>query len=199
MTITRILPTVAVCMFLVAPSCIMEEKVLDVVVTGETSTPFSQNETEAQWSSPALIDVGQEIRQVLEDNGYDESDLKDAKMTSASYGVTAFSQAHDWAIAGTITVTYELDTQVLVGYGLQSIQGAIGDKIAAPLQAPGVNLVNAALQDFLDGENPVLIFSINNESTTPAPSDADPMVFDWRAWLAIQVIINETVEVPDPF
>jgi hypothetical protein len=199
MTITRILAIVAVCTLLFASSCIMEEKVLDVVVTGETSTPFSQNETEAQWSSPALIDVGQEIRQVLEDNGYDESDLKDAKMTSASYGVTAFGQAHDWAIAGTITVTYKLDTQVLVGYGLQSIQGAIGDKIAAPLQAPGVNLVNAALQDFLDGEDPALIFSINNETTTPAPSDADPMIFDWRAWLAIQVIINSTVEVPDPF
>jgi len=27
----------------------------------------------------------------------------------------------------------------------------------------------------------------------------DPMIFDWRAWLAIQVILNEEVTVPDPF
>lgn len=200
MTGGRILGAMAVCAVLIAASgCIMEEKALDIVVTGETSTDFAQNETTAQWSAPAVIDVAQEMRDILAENGYDESDLEDAKVTSASYGVTTFSQAHDWDITGTITVTYNGNTQTLVVYTAQSIQGALGQKISAPLQAAGVNLVNAALQDFLHGENPMLIFSINNEATTPAPSDADPMVFDWRAWLAIQVIINETVEVPDPF
>ena len=200
MTGRRFLSAIALCAVLFASSgCIMEEKVLDIVVTGEASTDFAQNETTAQWSAPALIDVAGEIRNILEENGYDESDLKDAKMTSASYGVTTFSQAHDWAITGTITVTYGANTQTLVAYTGQSIQGALGQKIATPLQAGGVNLVNAALQDFLDGGSPSLIFSINNSATTPTPSLLDPMIFDWRSWFAIQVIINETVEVPDPF
>jgi hypothetical protein len=45
----------------------------------------------------------------------------------------------------------------------------------------------------------VLTFTINNGATTPSPSVEDPMIFDWRAWLAIQVILNQGVEVFDPF
>jgi hypothetical protein len=177
----------------------LEDKVLDIVLTGETSTDFSQNETTSSWTEPAVIDMAQEIRDILEDNGYSEDDLEGAHVTSASYGVLSFNQSHDWTISGSITVTYNGNTQTIINYASQSIQDALGKKISAPLETAGVNLINQALQDFLDGQNPVLTFTINNGTTTPTPSVSDPMIFDWRAWLAIQVIIEETVEVPDPF
>jgi hypothetical protein len=175
-----------------------EEKVLDIVLTGETYADFSQNETSSNWTEPAVIDMAQEIADILSDNGYERSDLKSAQLTSSSYGVTDFSQSHDWAISGEITVTYG-STQTMLNYTSQSVQGALGKKISAPLESGGVDLVNQALQDFLDGQNPVLTFTINNGSTAPAPSGGDPMIFDWRAWLAIQIIIDETVDVFDPF
>ena len=199
MTTKRFFAALALCLVPLALSGCLDEKTLDIVLTGETYADFSQNETTSAWTEPAIIDMAQEIRDILEDNGYDESDLKDAKVTSASYGVTSFSQAHDWTISGSITVTYNGNTQTLVDYASQSVQGALGQKISAPLLASGVDLINGALTDFLGGQNPILTFTINNGSTTPAPSGGDPMVFDWRAGLAIQVILNETVEVPDPF
>jgi hypothetical protein len=61
-----------------------------------------------------------------------------------------------------------------------------------------VDLINAALQDFVDGQNPILIFRIDNGSTTPAPSVVDPMQFVWRAWLTIQVVLNQEVNGSGP-
>jgi hypothetical protein len=177
----------------------LEEKVLEIVLTAETSADFSQNETSSSWTEPAVVDMGAEIRDILEDNGYSTDDLTGAHMTSASYGVTSFSQDHDWQISGEITVTYGATTETVIDYTSESVQGLLGDKKSAPLQPAAVDLINQALQDFLGGTDPVLTFTIVNGTTTPTPSVEDPMIFDWRAWLAIQVIVEESVEVPDPF
>jgi len=177
----------------------LKEKVLEIVLTGETYADFSQDEESSSWTTPALIDVGREIREILDDSDYSTDDLTAAHITSASYGVTSFSQAHDWEISGAITVTYGGLTETIVNYTAQSIQGALGEKISAPLVPEGVDLINQALQDFLDGDNPVLMFTIDNGTTVPAPSAEDRMIFNWRAWLAVQVIVEESVEVPDPF
>lgn len=177
----------------------LDDKVVELVATGETSADFSQNETSSSWTNAAVLDIGQEVRNILEDNGYDESDIKGAHVTSVHYGVTSFSQAHDWNISGAITVTYSGNTQTILNYTAQSVQAALGKKIPATLEQPGVDLINQALDDFVAGQNPVLAFTINNGSTTPAPSGIDPMIFDWRAWLAIQVIVSQEVTIPDPF
>ncbi|HET6349565.1 MAG TPA: hypothetical protein VFH88_10840 [Candidatus Krumholzibacteria bacterium] len=195
----RTLAILAVCMVPLALSGCYEDKVLDIVITGETSAEFSQNETSEQWTNPVIINIAQEIRDILSRNGYDEGDLTGAHVTSASYGVTSFSQAHDWEISGAITVTYNGNTQAILNYTSQSVSAALGKKTSASLESGGVDLINAALQDFLDGSDPVLTLTINNGSTTPAPSVGDPMIFDWRAWLAIQVIVSTTASVIDPF
>jgi hypothetical protein len=56
---------------------------------------FVQNETSPVWNHPAAVDVGQEIRDILHANGYDDADLKGAHISSMHYGVVDFSQAHD--------------------------------------------------------------------------------------------------------
>lgn len=177
-----------------------EQKVLDIVLTGETSMGFDQNEITGVWTQSAVIDVAGQIRDILEDNGYDQDDLKSAHITSVSYGVTAFDQAHDWVISGTIRVAEQGGApQPVLNYTSQSVQDALGEKISAPLVQAGVDVVNGVLEDFVQGSDPVLLFSINNTSTVPAPSAGDPMAFTWRAWLAIQVIIDQEVKVFDPF
>jgi hypothetical protein len=189
----------ALCAIPAALGGCLKDKVLDLVVTGETYGDFVQNETTPIWNHPAAVDVGQEIRDILHANGYDDADLKGAHISSMHYGVVEFNQAHDWTITGSITVTYKGDTQTVLDYTSQSVQAALGKKIPATLHSGGVNLINAALQDFVDGQNPVLVFRIDNGSTTPAPSVVDPMQFVWRAWLTIQIILDQKVTVPDPF
>ncbi|HEX6790783.1 MAG TPA: hypothetical protein VF247_05700 [Candidatus Krumholzibacteria bacterium] len=178
-----------------------EEKVLDIVLTGETSADFDQNETTSSWTEAAVIDVASQIRDVLEENGYTQDDLKSAHLTSVSYGVTAFFyQPHDWSISGSIRVSADGGaSQPVLSYASQSVQAALDKKISPSLQTAGVDVVNGALDDFVQGANPVLGFVIQNLGTTPTPSVDDPMVFTWRAWLAIQVVIDQEVKVFDPF
>jgi hypothetical protein len=180
------------------PGC-LKDKVIEIVLTGETYADFSQDEASENFVNAAVVDMGQEIRDILADNGYSTDDILEAHLTSASYGVTAFSQAHDWEISGRIDVTYKGQTETAILYDTQSVQDALGKKIPAELQGPAVDLINTALDDFLANENPILTFTVVNGAVTPAPSGADRMIFDWRAWIAIQVIISESVEVPDPF
>ena len=196
---TFIVPAMVIALAALAFAGCLKEKVLDIVLTGETHADFQQDETTENWTNAAVIDVAQEIRDILADSGYDTGDIKEAHMTSASYGVTSFNQSHDWVIGGSITVTYNGNTQTILNYTSQSVQAALGQKIPATLEPGGVTLINQALDDFLGGADPVLTFTIVNGSVTPAPSASDHMIFDWRAWLAIQVIIDESVEVPDPF
>ena len=200
MHLDRLVLVFAVCLVPLALSGCLEDKVLDIVVTGETYADFSQDEISPDWSTGAYIDVAQQVRDILEANGYSDNDLRDAHITSVHYGVSSFSQAHDWTISGSIKVVYKGNTQTIVNYASQSVQAALGQKIPATLETAGVDLVNAALKDFVAGENPVLAFIVDNATTTPVPSEVDDMVFDWRAWLAIQIILKQTIkDVPDPF
>jgi hypothetical protein len=177
----------------------LDDKVIDLVATGETSADFVLNETTSSWTKAAVLDVGREIRDILADNGYDNTDIKSAHVTSVHYGVSSFNQAHDWTITGAITVTYNGSTQTVMNYTSQSVQAALGKKLPAALQPAGVDLINQALADFVAGQNPILTFTIDNGSTAPVPSGGDPMIFDWRAWLAVQIILEQEAKIPDPF
>jgi hypothetical protein len=196
-----IVVTMALCVAALVGAGCLEEKVLEIVLTGETYADFTENETSADNPETAVVDVAEEIRDILEDNGYSTDDLTGAFVTSVHYGVTSFSQSHDWVLSGQIRVARDGGAPVvLVDYASQSVQGALGQKIAAPLEQAGVDLINTALEDFLTGANPVLSFEVEHGTIAPnTPTPTDPMIFNWRAWLAIQVIVDESVEVPDPF
>ena len=183
-------------------ACVMDEKTLDIVFTGETSADFQENEDDATDDPEiAVIDIADELRDILEENEVALSEIKDAFVTSVSYGVSSFNQSHDWTVSGAVSVRRDFTGAFvpIANYTSVSVQGALGQKTGVALLPAGVAIVNQALDDFLAGQNPVLEFQLENESVDPVPSGADPMVFDWRAWLAIQLITTETVDVPDPF
>jgi hypothetical protein len=179
----------------------LEEKVLELVFTAETSADFAQDEDNSSWTEPETVDFGDEIRKILNDNGYSDEDLAGAEayLTSASYGVTKYEQSENWVISGSINVTYGATTETILDYTSESVPGLLGAKKSAALKQPAVDLINQALADFLAGADPILTFTIVNGSTTPAPTDQQHMIFEWRAWLAIQLILDQSVEVPDPF
>jgi hypothetical protein len=196
---TLLVPAMVVALAAMAlPGC-LEEKVIEIVLSGETYADFNQDEASATWTKVAVVDMADEIRDILADNGYSTDDIKALYVMSASYGVTSFSQPHDWVIGGSITVGYNVQTETAITYTDQSVQAALGQKIPAPLEPAAVALMNSALDDFLNGGNPILTFTVVNGSVTPTPSPVDHIIFDWRAWIGIQVVIEEKVEVPDPF
>jgi len=181
----------------------LEDKVLEVVAKGETFADFEEFHTSATWNTPDTLDVADEIRKILQDNGYNLSDVKDAKLVGAAYGVTHFAQDHDWKITGAINVArtdVAAGPALLLNYSSQSVAAALGQKIPASLNGAGVGIINTALDEFLAGGSPVLEFTIVNGAVDPVPTSQDPIEFDWRAWITFHIVIDQTVEnVPDPF
>ncbi len=185
------------------PGCLLEEKVLDIVLTEETCADFTELHLIASFSTPAIVDLGQAVDDILLENGVSRSDIKLAKLVSVSYGVTEFALPHhDWLISGAISIERQDISSGPVNiltYTNQSITGALDTMITADLTPAGVDLLNTALDDFTNNQNPVLVFTVQNGSVSPGPSAQDPIEFKWKACAVMHVVVEQSLDVPDPF
>lgn len=210
----RILPSLLLAALLVGglTSCIMEEKVIELVLKGETSAEFSYNDTNEVYQEETVVELSEKIAEMLDDAGLSRDEIKSAFVVGVEYGVTAFTvPAHegaDWQISGEITIdsTHDdpaTDFVALVDYDNdgdgQSVAAALNKRLPQELEMSGVDVINGALADFLAGGTPTLTLRIENGNVEPSPSGEDPIVFTWKIWLTIQVTAEETLDVPDPF
>ena len=190
----------ALSVLLIGPGCIVEDRVVEVVLTGETCAEFHEEHQSEEYVTPVTIDYWRLVDEVLEDNDLDRSDIASAKVMSASYQVIEFDQSHDWTISGYITagLVGGGDAERVITYTDQSLLAAMPEAVPAGLVGAGVDVVNEALQAYLDGGSPVLEFEVRNGSVKPAPSTQDPLVFTWEACIKIHILYRAEVEVPDP-
>ena len=195
------------CLSTLGSGCILQDVIANLIVTHEACAEYAQREDSASWNDPFILTgYGDQMDDALEKNGYSRSDITDAKLTAAHYGVTMFDvTGHDWIIAGSIIVTRNDGpnagaTGTLIDYTGVSVAQALGQKIPASLNAAGVAIINQALVDFLAGANPTLTFNDSNSSVTPVPSPNDSLIFDWKAWITVQLNVETNVEnIPDPW
>jgi hypothetical protein len=182
--------------------CIMEDRVVELVLTDKTCMDFTENQTTVNFVTPAVLDYGEEINKILEDKDVSRDDIVSAHLVSAWYGVTSFTQPDDWTISGSVTIE-RLDTsdgpETIWDYTSVSISNALGKKIPVSLVAAGVGVLNRALEDFIGGANPILKFTVTNSGVTPSPSPAKPIQFEWRTCLTIDIVTEADMRVPNPF
>lgn len=182
--------------------CIMEDRVVEIVLNDSTCAEWSENHISVSYTTEAVIDYADELERILEDEDLSREDIGSAHLVRMSYGVTEFSHTHDWTVSGSVTVRradISDGPETLFDYASLSIEGALGEDLPLALESGGVGVINRALADFIAGGSPVLVFRVENSGVSPAPSVADPIRFDWRACVYIQVITPIDVEVPDPF
>lgn len=183
-------------------SCIMEDRLVEIVVSADTCETFTVNEDRANFVYPKTVDFGEQLNDILEENDVARDELVSAHLVTATYAVTEFSHAHDWTISGGVTVE-RLDVPrgpaTLYNYTSASVEGTLGLTVTPDLVEAGVTILNEALADFIAGANPVITFRVDNSAVSPAPSASDRIQFDWRACLSMQIITTADIEVPDPF
>lgn len=195
--------TLLVCLLIAGSGCILQQKIVELVLTNETFMDFAEFDSSASWTHPDTLDnYAEDLDEALDDAGYSRPDITSATLMAGHYGVLTFTQSHDWTIEGSITVQ-RLNppgaAATIIDYSSVSVQGSLGKKIPAPLVSAGVAIMNQALTDFINGQNPILVFTVVNGDVTPTPSQSDKIQFDWRAWITIQVLLQADVEIPDPF
>ena len=134
--IVKILLACMICTVAFGTSCILEDKVVQIVYTGTTSADFSENSEDVNWTTEAVIDYATQVAKILEDNGITRDDIKSAFLVSAAYGVISFQQATDWEIGGYITVARQdipVSEETIVEYDNVNVAAALGRRIPAKL------------------------------------------------------------------
>ena len=189
-------------------NCIMDTKVMEVVLTDVTCYTFSHNDEDERFTDVAVVDYAAAIDTILMDNELSRADLVRANLVSATYEVTDFTQDTDWIISGVITVERDDISHgpaTIVSYETgQSVPGALGVVTAADLDAAGVAVIDSALADYIHhGRNPILRFTVVNGDVVPSPSPVGttpgPIIFSWEGCINVQVITIWEGDAPDPY
>jgi hypothetical protein len=190
-----------VCLAVGGGGCVLEKKVVEVLVTGETCVGYTEYETSADYTNPAVINYASQIDSILAKHDLDRNDIKRAVVRSASYVVTQFTQPTDWVISGEITVTRNdvpAGPYTVIEYTDQSVAEALNNTKKAKLKGDGVSLLNAALHDYIhNGAFPSITFTVVSGGVTPEPTPANPMIFSWQACIKLHIIFEEEVELPE--
>jgi hypothetical protein len=84
----------------------------------------------------------------------------------------------------------------LTTYTNQSIEDALNTRIHADLDPTGASLIDGALEDYMDGLDPVLVFEVVNDHTEPAPGPADPLVFTWKVCVGLDIELHPPLQHP---
>jgi hypothetical protein len=189
----------------ISGGCIMEDRVVELVVSETTCVEFVEDQSSVSFVTPATVNYAAMLNEILDDNDISREDIVSARLVSASYGVTEFPTHADWLITGSITVQREDSTgtadtlaNTLWEYQGVSVSASLGKKIPMVLNSDGVGVLNRALDDFLAGGSPVLTFRVNNSGVAPAPSTSDHLVFAWQGCIVLDIVAKADIEVPDP-
>ena len=180
-------------------SCLLEDREVEIVLNDEHCEEFVEYHTTENYTTPAIIELGENLDSLLVDNDVSRDQLVDAFLVSAAYEVSEFSHTHDWEINGIITVE-RLDVtgvgpDTLIVYPEISLEDELGIKTVVDLHGDGVAIVNQAMDDYIAGGNPTLLLTVVNGEVKPSPSEGDPLDFIWEACLNIQVIVRIDTEI----
>ena len=181
-------------------SCLVEDREVEIVLNDEHCEEFVEYHTTENYTTPAIIELGENLDSLLVDNDVSRDQLVDAFLVSGFYEVSEFSHTHDWEISGIITVERTDITgagpDTLIVYPEISLEDKLGDKTQVTLHPDGVAIVNQAMDDYIAGGSPTLQLTVVNGDVGPtSPSGSDPLDFIWEACLNVQVIVTVDVEI----
>ena len=180
-------------------SCLLEDREVEIVLNDEHCEKFVEYHTTENYTTPAIIEIGEDLDSLLADNDVSRDQLVNAFLVSATYEVSKFSHTHDWEIKGIITVERTDLTGVgpdtLIVYSDVSLEDELGIKTAVDLHGDGVAIVNQAMDDYIAGGNPTLLLTVVNGEVEPSPSEGDSLDFIWEACLNVQVIVTIDTEI----
>jgi hypothetical protein len=185
----------------IGSGCILEDTGIEIVVKDTYCMTFAENHESETFVTPYTIDLADEIDEALDDAGVDPGQVTRASMITATYQVTV-PPAHDWTLSGQITVERTdivAGPEVIVDYASQALSGCTDEPVFADLNEDGVELVNDAIEDYLNGMEPMLRFEVHNGDCAPSPSPVDRLVFEWEACVLYYAVVRDTLSVPDPF
>jgi hypothetical protein len=150
-----------------------------------TSVPFATEVVSDQFATQVLASLAQA--------GLTADDIKSMRMTGGSVALKGKLSGHDWEITSRVDVKRQdgvFPFEPLVHEETVLLKGLKGKGLKVSLNQEGVNFVDEALADLINGGNPVLLVKMVGTNVVPAPSPQDPMIFTWQACIEVQAELN---------
>jgi hypothetical protein len=163
------------------------------------------NEDSENYVKTTYVFLADELDKALSDNDAAREDVVTARVVSVSYGVTQLPTnppPHDWHITGAVTVERNDISDgpaTLLNYTDESVRDSYGKHTPASLNRDGVEIINRAIDNYIAGGNPSLVFRLDNGAVSPVPTALDPIVFQWEPCMVLHIVVKKDIEVPDPF
>lgn len=179
--------------------CIVEDREVDVVVTGDIPVTWHTTGTNSSGNDVINVNVASDVEDALDqlDTG---SDVQSIAIAGGSYEVLAnrgFVGAHSGTVYLSAAGVSEM--QVLTFDAPSNATGASGSTtVEIALKKPGVDFLNARLNSYLSTHDSSLMqftFRTAWSSTPPGSSSYD---FDWKTALVLQIVGTIEVKVPNP-
>jgi hypothetical protein len=200
-----LLASVLLLLFLMAggTGCILDTKIVEIVISDWACVTFNEVHTSVSNNPADTLDYAEQLDQLLADNEMTRSDIKSAHIVRATYEITEVTSTGSFNISGMIRVARDDISdgpEVIVNYDNQDVSTSeIGIVYNAPLNGAGVALLDRALADYLAGtHNPTLIFTTEQGTIVPTPTDLLPLLFKWQGCILFQFTFDEEFEFPDP-
>lgn len=173
-----------------------------VVLYDRFCVQFDENRTEGTFRSEIVCDqFATMINEWLDDNGVDRDDIKHIYMSGGKIKEgEPFDGDHPWEITSAVNIwRTDIDdgpAQLLRNQTVRIPRSIDGHGYTPRFRMKGVKLVNRALEDLVDGGNPVLMVQMVYTDVDPEPSDADPLVFSWKACIEVVAVVQKTGRPP---
>ena len=186
----KLLVIAALGMLLATAGCITSQS--DLVVTDVISANIVEHETTGSFSTFTVVDDFKiQLEKALEKAGKKSADVKSIHMIGATFQAIAVTPKDARATADITIARQDVSDgpAAFVSFNntlLKSLQGKPTDAV---MNADGVALVDRALADLLEGGDPTLVLTVNNETITPTPTPAAPLDFTVRVSVKFQAVI----------
>lgn len=185
--------TAIVCVAAFFTSCIYDPDLGQLVVTEKICVNLEAIETDDDFGNRVVCPQFRErIDMILADNGATYDDLISLSVVGGTYKLVNM-QGHDWTVSADINV-YRGDVsdgpEHLLSFAGQSIKALKGKPTTAVLDSDGVDLLNRALDDLINGGDPVVWIELDNTSISPTPSMSDPFDFRFLSCVRFQAVID---------
>lgn len=191
-----------VCLLVFANSCVFDETASQVVITERINVIFNEYHEAPNFTSAVVCDRFKErFWNALDENNVDVDDIVSVGVVGAGYK-TVGKFHHDWTMTAEVYVQRQDDKTMpptagpalLVEETTHSLESLKGKPTYAMLDAAGVAIIDAALEDLIDGQDPRLVLVLQGLDVDPTPTAMDPMVFKWQARVEFQIVVEKELK-----
>jgi hypothetical protein len=184
--------------------CIYDNMSGEVVLTEKICVSFEEYHDSPTLNSAVVSDKFKDrLLELLAEYGAGPEDIVSIGVVGGSYKVTKPSKTNDeWTISASVNIARQDDPYgpvtdgpaLLMEETVQLLNDAQGKPVSVPhpavLKDPGVQVINRALEDLLNGADPRLVVTLVGGTISPAPTPSNPLEFNWLACVTFQAVVD---------